>query len=433
MFRYESWEWTDGELACTYSLDGLTFTERLVFEGAPHALDAAQVAAARLVFLLAGVSYYKAGAPPVIDLAEHGLTGSERALLSAFYRDGLAEFGYRNDQELGTDLLGVLDRLEIRADERQAVPRPVSVDTPRPLVPFGGGIDSIVVVEDVKRRHDDVALFVMSRLGVERFEAIEGAAAVTGLPIARADRAVDPQLFDSRSSGWFNGHVPVTGILSAVAVLTALLHGRDQVVMSNEWSASEPTRTDGERAVNHQWSKSMEFEQLFRSVLDEALPGFTYYSALRDRSELWVARELAALTQYHSTFRSCNGAFYLDPEKRRTTWCGTCDKCCFVDLVLSPFVAAESLATIFGGTEPLRNPALVDRFRGLLGDETYAKPFECVGDVAESRAALALAAGRADRADSPLVHQLAAETLRDLVWREEMLGSLGPTHAPHPG
>ena len=131
------------------------------------------------------------------------------------------------------------------------------------LIPFGGGIDSIVTVE-LMRGRGDAALFVMSRPG-DRFAAIERPAAVTGLPVVRAGREIDPQLLRSAELGFLNGHVPVTGILSAIAVMAALLDGRDAVVMSNEWSASVATLRAGGRPINHQYSKSMEFEAGFRA------------------------------------------------------------------------------------------------------------------------------------------------------------------------
>ena len=122
-----------------------------------------------------------------------------------------------------------------------------------------------MTVEQVRRRAD-VALFVVSR-PADRFDAIEQPAAVTGLPVVRAEREIDPQLLRSAELGFLNGHVPVTGILSAIAVLAAVLEDRDAVVMSNEWSASIPTLEFDGRPVNHQFSKSEEFEAAFRGVL----------------------------------------------------------------------------------------------------------------------------------------------------------------------
>jgi hypothetical protein len=312
-------------------------------------------------------------------------------------------------------------------------------------VPFGGGIDSIVTIEMIRARAEP-ALFIVSRPG-DRFEAIERPAAVTGLPVLRAEREIDPQLLRSRDLGFLNGHVPVTGIISAIAVLAAVLDGRDAVVMSNEWSASIPTLEVNGVPVNHQYSKSGAFEGAFREVLAGALgPDFAYFSALRPFSELWVARRFAALTQYHDTFRSCNRAFHIDKSVRLDHWCGRCDKCCFIDLILAPFVPAADLERIFGGHEPLdgddltdadlasteAGAGLADKFRSLLGTSPTSKPFECVGEVGECRAAALLAAQRPDRAGTKLLQVLAAELdgLPQLSTPAELLRPLGRHFIP---
>ena len=205
----------------------------------------------------------------------------------------------------------------------------------------------------------------------------------------------------------------MTGILSAIALMAAVLDGRDAVIMSNEWSASMPTLEVAGRPINHQFSKSAAFEAALRRVLAGS-PGLPdYFSALRPFSELWVAQRFAALTQYHGTFRSCNRAFHLDPARRLDHWCGRCDKCCFIDLILAPFLSPAELARIFGGREPLADPdpgeSLADRFRALLGTLPDSKPFECVGEVGECRAAALLAAQRPDRAGAGLLQVLAGE------------------------
>jgi len=440
-FRYESCraDPATGLLICRYSLDGRPFEERITFPPASFTTPGsasrwdrpAVAAAARLVFLLAGVSAYKTAAPPVIDTGDIALTRRERAFLRDFYLNGLGEFAYRH----GLDLSGLrIEGPTAAGTSGTAAPGPASgppaAGPARALVPFGGGIDSIVTVEMV-RRHADVALFVVSRPG-DRFDAIERPAAVTGLPVVRADREIDPQLLRSRELGFLNGHVPVTGIISAIAVMAAALDGRDAVVMSNEWSASVPTVQAGDHAVNHQYSKSAEFEAAFRGVLAEAssrLPAGAalpdYFSALRPRTELWIADRFARLTPYHGTFRSCNRAFHISQAQRLDHWCGQCDKCCFIDLILAPFLPAAELGAIFGGREPLADPSLAGRFRALLGDADLSKPFECVGEVNECRAALLLADARGDRAGFPLLHELAAE-VRALPGRPSTEGLLQP-------
>ena len=409
VFRYRGFavDAERGVLGCRYELDGREFTERITLPGqvckgagARWHTEAAQ-AAARLVFLLAGISYYKTAAPPVIDFGETALTAAELAFLREFYLQGLGEFAYRNALDL-TSL-----RFEAHSASGQSPTGPTVVGERRALVPFGGGIDSIVTVERV-RRLADVALFVVSR-PADRFDAIERPAAVTRLPVIRAEREIDPQLLRSAELGFLNGHVPVTGILSAIAVLAAVLEDRDAVVMSNEWSASIPTLEYAGRPVNHQFSKSEQFEAAFRDVLAQSparLPG--YFSWLRDRTELWVGQEFATLEQYHASFRSCNKAFYTERARRLGHWCGQCDKCCFIDLILAPFLPAEALRRIFAVTgEPLDDPGLAPKFRALLG--AGAKPFECVGEVSECRAAVLLAARRADRSGAALLQELAAE------------------------
>jgi UDP-N-acetyl-alpha-D-muramoyl-L-alanyl-L-glutamate epimerase len=426
-FRYLGYD-VDAErgvLSCRYELDGRAFTERVTLPPGPRWHTGAARAAARLVFLLAGVSYYKTAAPPVIDFGETALTSAEEAFLREFYVQGLGEFAYRNN--LGLTPL----RLEARRAQEHT-PAPAASGGPRrALVPFGGGIDSIVTVEQIKPRAD-AALFIVSR-PADRFDAIEQPAAVTGLPIVRAEREIDPQLLRSAELGFLNGHVPVTGILSAIAVLAAVLTGRDAVVMSNEWSASVPTLEHDGRPVNHQYSKSEQFEAAFRDVLARnPAPLPDYFSWLRDRTELWVGQVFAGLAPYFGSFRSCNKAFYTERARRLTHWCGQCDKCCFIDLILSPFLPTGALRQIFAVTgEPLADPGLADKFRSLLG--AGAKPFECVGEVTECRAAVLLAARRDDRKDSALLHKLAAEVAS---WPdapaepEAMLGPVGRNFIP---
>ena len=425
VFRYRDYL-TDAEhatLTCRYELDGREFSEQVTLPGQernPRWHTEAAQAAARLVFLLAGVSYYKTAAPPVIDLGQTALTESEQAFLRDFYLHGLGEFAYRNNLDLS--------HLELRAlrgpggdDPPQTPPAhggaarppippggPPAGGRPRALVPFGGGIDSIVTVERV-RQHADVALFVVSRPG-DRFDAIEEPAAVTGLGIVRAERGIDPQLLRSAELGFLNGHVPVTGILSAIAVLAAVLDDRDAVVMSNEWSASVPTLEYQGRPVNHQYSKSEEFEAAFRAVLAASPPGrcpSTSPGSGTAPSCGW-GRSSQSSAPYHATFRSCNKAFYTERARRFTYWCGQCDKCAFIDLILAPFLPAQALRQIFAVTgEPLEDPAMTSKFRSLLG--AGAKPFECVGEVTECRAAVLLAARREDRAGNGLLAGLAAE------------------------
>lgn len=428
-FRYErvDVDKASGDVTFRYSTSAHTFVERYGFGPGGNWDDPAVLAAVRILFLLAGVSYYKTTAAPVIDLGELTSTADERAFLTRYYVEGLGEFAYRN----GLDLRG----LQVVGPDGAAGAAPGYAPVPgRPLIPFGGGIDSIVTVAALAADHPEAALFVVHPLG-DRFAAIEDAAAVTGLPIVHAAREIDPLVRRSAELGFLNGHVPVTAIVTAAAVVAATLDGRDAVVLSNEWSASVPTLVVDDVAVNHQWSKGDEFEQSFQRLVEAAVgPRLSVFSYLRPRTELWVAEQFARLREYHRVFRSCNRAFHQDPAQRLDHWCGTCDKCCFIDLVLSPYMARAELEEIFVGTEPLANPSNRARFDALLGLGDDARPFECVGDVDECRAAVLLAAERADREGDAQLHGLRDEVARVSAAAQPdattLLAPRGPHHIP---
>jgi UDP-N-acetyl-alpha-D-muramoyl-L-alanyl-L-glutamate epimerase len=428
-FRYDGYtiDPARGEVSCTYSTGGHTFTEHYVFGPQGDWNAPAVAAAARILFLLAGVSYYKTTAAEVVDLGATTTTAEERAFLTTYYVNGLGEFAYRN----GIDLQG----LEVSGPDSTSAPAPdYAPDPMRPLIPFGGGIDSIVTVAMLAHGAPDAALCVVHPPG-ERFDAIEHAAAVTGLPVTRITRAIDPLVRRSDELGFFNGHVPITAVITAAALVAAVLDRRDAVVLSNEWSASVPTLVHEGRAVNHQWSKGMEFEEGFARLVAASMgPAVSVFSYLRSRSELWVAMQFSSLTEYHRVFRSCNRAFHQDRSARLGGWCGACDKCCFIDLILAPFMTAADLGQVFDGREPLEDPSLEDRFSDLLGLDPDDKPFECVGDAGECRAALLAAAVHPDRRGSPILEALTDRIRNEPGLRDdavtEFLSPRGDHHIP---
>ncbi len=381
-----------------------TFVERVAFPGGGD-WDAPGVEAAiRLLHLVAAVSYHKAFATARIELGQYRLAPSEHTWLTGFYRDGLGEFAYVNDLDL-SDLHLVADL----DDEPGPAPVRDGVRN-RPLLPFGGGLDSIVSLS-LLPEDAEVSLFVVGRPGMA-YAAIDKAASVTDLPMVRAERSLDPKVLRPTSeTGYLNGHVPITGVISAIGVLAAALDRRDALVMSNEWSASSGTLEVDGVMVNHQYSKSWAFESAFNDLVHRRVAAdLHYFSILRPRTELWIAERFAELAEFHPVVHSCNRAFHADPARRLDHWCGECPKCAFIDLILSPTMSPDALGSIFSvAGEPLRNPEVIEEFRRLLGTSPLDKPFECVGDVAECRAAVRLAAARPDRADDAVLHRLVAE------------------------
>jgi hypothetical protein len=86
-------------------------------------------------------------------------------------------------------------------------------------------------------------------------------------------------------------------------------------------------------------------------------------------------------------------------------WCLHCDKCLFTFLCFAVFLQPAEAVEMFGGN-PLEDLSLVDGFRTLWATE---KPFDCVGERAESAAAMAHLAGSVAWSGFPVVRALGGE------------------------
>jgi hypothetical protein len=260
-----------------------------------------------------------------------------------------------------------------------------------------------------------------------RFAPLEETAAVTGLGVVRATRTLDPQLLGDEP--FFHGHVPVTAMVTLLAAVVAVASGRGGVVMSNEHSASAPNLHWNDMGVNHQWSKSLAAEILIAEAVSERIGDqLTVASFLRDRSEVWVAQVFSELPQFHHVFRSCNRAFAQARERRLDTWCGRCDKCLFINLMLAPFLSRATLVDIFHH-EPLGDEGLNEQLRVLVGVGTMYKPFECVGDPEESAAALKRVSQLDEWRDEPRLAALAGQS-KAVSSFESLLEKEGPSRVP---
>ncbi|MCF7222415.1 UDP-N-acetyl-alpha-D-muramoyl-L-alanyl-L-glutamate epimerase [Marilutibacter chinensis] len=388
--------------------DGPELVETVILPGAPFpdaGADPARAAAAeralRLLHLIAGVSYYKAAVPRRIRIDGYSIDVDTARLLESIYVNGLGEFAYRN----GLDLHG---RIRFPHEPGDAMPAPAPGLREHALVAIGGGKDSLVSIEAL--RSMGVAQTV-SWIGGSQL--IRACAERTGLPTLNIGRALAPELFELNRQGAWNGHIPVTAVNSAILVLAAILNGVDQVVFSNERSASYGSlilADDGSvtSEVNHQWSKGWAFEKAFGEHVERHVAaGLHYYSLLRPLSELAVARQFAKSDRYDGHFSSCNRNFHILGERPANRWCGVCPKCHFVFLALAPFMPKPRLVGIFG-RNLLDDPDQMDGYDALLEFRDH-KPFECVGEGRESRAAMAALATRAEWRGDALVERFARE------------------------
>jgi UDP-N-acetyl-alpha-D-muramoyl-L-alanyl-L-glutamate epimerase len=400
-----------------YVLDGpepLTFTETIMLPVPPGPATAPEALrrVLDLLHVVAGVSYFKVGAPRRV-VAPTPVPAAAREFFTAIYTEGMAEYAYRNQ------LPHVLE-LTVEVPGETELAAPVDNAHGRPLSAVGGGKDSIVTLEILRAAGLDPVPF-----SVNPNPVIKNVNAASGLTALAARRQLDPRLFELNKAGALNGHIPVTAINSLIAVATAVWHGLGPVVMSNERSASDPNLIWNGHEVNHQWSKGVTAEGLLRAAVT-AHAGLTepYFSLLRSLSELHIAQLFARHDAYDDVVTSCNKAFKLhDPTAR---WCGDCPKCRFVFLAMAPAMDRARLTHIFGH-DLFADPAQIPGFLELLGIDAH-KPFECVGEVEESLVALSMLTD-----DAPVLLALRAAVPPD-AWatasRENVLTPGGPTYVP---
>ncbi|MEZ5383236.1 MAG: hypothetical protein R2754_15760 [Microthrixaceae bacterium] len=370
-------------------------------EGAWHGV-------ARLVALAAGTSYYKVAAPALLAVTLGPITDAEAEFVRALYDHGLREFAARND--LPVPLVQAWE-LEVgdpphsqHQDPQPSEPQPSEprhLDPGTALVPVGGGKDSALVLSVL----GEVAVPFTVNASV----APRRVAAAAGLPLHTATRRLDPALRTWNEGGALNGHIPVTAVVTAISALAALAAGCRDVVLGNERSASEPTRWVGGEPVNHQWAKSLDAEDLTQAALAAATGGrLRTFSILRPFTEVAIAGGLVTDPAQLDAFLSCNEAFTMwreTDQRAEGTWCLNCPKCRFTTLMLAPHLDPERFEATFGG-RPLHDPAQADGYRALW-DEA-AKPYECVGEMVESAAAMAELAQRSEWADAPVVRATGA-------------------------
>lgn len=389
-----------GEVRLGYRFDGgPAFTERFFLDGPVPRLSAereeALTGALRLLHLAAGISYFKALAPRAIALDEGAVPVETARFFTDLYRQGLGEFAVRNGLDLG-------DRCVFPEGSPKSPPPALHL-SPTALVPVGGGKDSCVTIEALRALDTPIKLFAVNPKG-----PIEGCIEASGFPAVRVRRQIDPGLLTLNRAGALNGHVPITAIVSLIAVVVALIHGSSAVVMSNERSANVGTRLADGREANHQHSKSFIFERALADELRRSVAqDLTYLSLLRPFSELAIARAFARSERYDAQFSSCNRNFHLNGDAGHRFWCRDCPKCRFVALMLAPFMDPVRLTRIMGGN-PLDDCSQMEGFRELVG-LTGHKPWECVGEIEESQAALLLLADEGPWSEKRVVADLAPE------------------------
>ncbi len=386
-FVFKSHEWDREEVKATfnyqikYKNEVLDFTETLWFSLSNLADNPPKQLLNNILdnlHIVLGISYYKLFCPENIILNDITFSKDQAEFWNILYTKGLGEFFYKNK----IDFRGLIDfpYSEKISNFPVSFPR-----KDRTLLGIGGGKDSIVAGELLKSMDRNFSGFVVNVNPI-----MEQTIRLLEVNSVIVKREFDPLLFElNNRPDAYNGHVPVSAQNAFIGTLTALLFDYKYIVMANEESANYGNVKYFDQEVNHQFSKSIEFEQLFQKYIKNYItPDILYFSLLRPFSEIKIAEIFAKYPKYFPQFSSCNKNFRIN-NKQNKKWCGECPKCAFTYLMLSAYLPKKTLTNIFGQDLFARDDML-QTYKELLG-VTEIKPFDCVGTPDEVKVAFYLA------------------------------------------
>lgn len=345
-----------------------------------------------LSFIINGTSYYKTFPSREIKLP-FAIDADQAEFFNHVYQDGLSQFAYENHLErkdLAHFSANTNDIKSINGIKNSTSAKPKSI-----IALQSGGKDSLLTATLLNEQGTPWSALYVSTSGA--YPKIIDEVGAEDVQIIHRD--IDLQaLKRAEALGGKNGHVPVTYINISLALIQAVLDGKDTILTSIGHEGEEPhsiilsTNDEPDLAVNHQWSKTSTAEKLLQEyVKNYVSPDFRIYSPLRKYSELKIAELFAkkCWDKFGHKFSSCNVINYGQRTDNSTLkWCGKCAKCANSYLLFAPFLEPEELNSIFPEQKSLlKKPELFDDFRGLLGVDGKLKPFECVGEVAELRIA----------------------------------------------
>lgn len=416
-----------GEAYFSYELkhgdEVFRFTEKLTF---PSIFDTQVIPEELLsrvldsLLLVLGISYWKLFCPKKIDLLSIFLSKEQAEFWNTVYTKGLGEFFYKNK-------IDYRNFIKFPFVEKET---PVNIAFPRrkrSLVGIGGGKDSIVTGELLKKAGKECAAFVVNSHTIQQ-EVIQ----LLGIDSIRIKRQLDLLLFQlNKRQDTYNGHVPLSAQYAWIGLLTAILYDYAYVFVSNEQSANYANTSYLGQEVNHQWSKSFEFERMLQQYVATYITNdIAYFSLLRPYSELKITEFFSQYRQYFPIFSSCNSNFRITPGEKDSKWCGECPKCVFVFVMLAGFLPKEEVVGIFG-QNLFTKESLVAIYRQLLGLADI-KPWECVGTPEEVRVALWRAYKTNAYAGEPIMELFKAEILShisDFAALEQKLFTPSDEHA----
>lgn len=332
------------------------------------------------VHIALGMSYWKLYCSQEIQFSSYSLSQREADFWNIVYTKGFGEFYYQNKINF-YDLIHFPSNKSIEDTPNRCTMRD------RSLVGIGGGKDSIATSRILQNAGFYINGFVVeTQKTYPLINNILDTLKINGVIIKRK---IDPKLFElNKQSDIYNGHIPISVIYAFLGVLSAYLYDYTNIIVSNERSSDFGNVKYLNEIINHQWSKSSEFEYLFqRHIRQTITPDIKYFSLLRPFSELQIAQLIANEKEFHQIFSSCNKNFTLS-NIVLSNWCGACPKCAFTFILMAAFCNKDSIMNIFGENF-LDKPELLPLYKQLFGFEGH-KPFECVGTPEEATVAMSM-------------------------------------------
>ncbi len=319
------------------------------------------------------MNYYKLTCSPKIIIKPMKINEEQCEFFKKILYHGLGEYFYKN----GIDLT-YQDFVEFEVDsECEYSNHMMDGDFSGNLIPVGGGKDSVVTLELLKDYHSDNKVFMLERNLYPKNQAGYDSIQVAGYQeedIVIFKNNLDLELLELNKKGYLNGHIPFSACLSMASFLMAYLTNKKYIVLSNEASANEGN-VKGTK-INHQYSKSYEYERDFREYTKKYLTDkIEYFSLLRCLNEYEIVQEFIKHKEYLSVFRSCNRG------TKENIWCNHCSKCLYVYIMLYPHLKEEEMKQVFSN-EMLDDDSLKEIFQALVLEDVD-KPFECVGEKSE--------------------------------------------------
>ena len=325
-----------------------------------------------------GISYYKTYLPNKFILKK-SLNIEQAKFWNSVYQKGLGEFFYKNKidpkkiAKFKNKNTGPANNFNLNIKDRA-------------LVGIGGGKDSIVATELLKKiKYPITALVIETQ---KPNQTVNKLLKELDIPSLKIRRLIDTKLLEDLPQS-LNGHIPISTIFAHIGYLCCVLYDYKYFIVGNEYSSNYGNIKYKRSEINHQWSKSLEFEKLFQNYTEKFLcPDIKYFSLMRPFYEIRIVELFAKYKKYFPYFTSCNKNFRINHKNTKNLWCGECAKCVFMFLMLSAFLSKKNLLNIFK-QNLFNNKNLLPIFKNVLGFGKL-KPFDCVGTFEESQAALYL-------------------------------------------